>query len=83
MVLRLYGVENLQSYIRKHIQLAKQFEQLVLSDSRFEVTEKINQLVHLFNDTMELSVSVVQKNIMFSSSIGNLYFIEFLFTSLI
>ncbi|KAJ1288426.1 hypothetical protein BS78_02G088100 [Paspalum vaginatum] len=37
MVLRLYGVENLQSYIRKHIELAKHFEQLVISDSRFEV----------------------------------------------
>uniref|UniRef100_A0A0A9F7V1 Uncharacterized protein n=1 Tax=Arundo donax TaxID=35708 RepID=A0A0A9F7V1_ARUDO len=37
MVLRLYGVENLQSYIRKHIALAEQFEQLVISDSRFEV----------------------------------------------
>ncbi|KAM3353423.1 hypothetical protein ACQJBY_024536 [Aegilops geniculata] len=42
MVLRLYGVENLQSYIRKHIQLAKQFEQLVLSDSRFEVVTPRN-----------------------------------------
>ncbi|KAF8692733.1 hypothetical protein HU200_039431 [Digitaria exilis] len=37
MVLRLYGVENLQSYIRKHIELAKYFEQLVIADSRFEV----------------------------------------------
>nr|XP_034582952.1 tryptophan decarboxylase 2 isoform X2 [Setaria viridis] len=37
MVLRLYGVENLQSYIRKHIGLAKYFEELVISDSRFEV----------------------------------------------
>uniref|UniRef100_A0A453G827 Tyrosine decarboxylase 1 n=1 Tax=Aegilops tauschii subsp. strangulata TaxID=200361 RepID=A0A453G827_AEGTS len=42
MVLRLYGVENLQSYIRKHIQLAKRFEQLVLSDSRFEVVTPRN-----------------------------------------
>ncbi|XP_037409914.1 tryptophan decarboxylase 2-like [Triticum dicoccoides] len=42
MVLRLYGVENLQSYIRKHMQLAKQFEQLVLSDSRFEVVTPRN-----------------------------------------
>ncbi|KAL6871457.1 hypothetical protein ACP4OV_014286 [Aristida adscensionis] len=37
MVLRLYGVENLQRYIRKHIELAKLFEQHVVSDSRFEV----------------------------------------------
>ncbi|KAF0909527.1 hypothetical protein E2562_037166 [Oryza meyeriana var. granulata] len=37
MVLRLYGVDNLQSYIRKHIHLAERFEQLLISDSRFEV----------------------------------------------
>ncbi|CAL9076325.1 unnamed protein product [Musa textilis] len=37
LVLRLYGVANLQSYIRNHIRLAEQFEQLITSDSRFEV----------------------------------------------
>ncbi|KAJ0967397.1 hypothetical protein J5N97_024314 [Dioscorea zingiberensis] len=37
MVLRLYGVENLQSYIRNHIKLAEQFMQLISSDPRFEV----------------------------------------------
>lgn len=37
MVLRLYGLENLQSYIRNHIDLAKCFEDLVAQDSRFEV----------------------------------------------
>lgn len=37
MVLRLYGVENLQSYIRNHIKLAQQFENLVAQDTRFEV----------------------------------------------
>ncbi|KAJ0967391.1 hypothetical protein J5N97_024308 [Dioscorea zingiberensis] len=37
MVLRLYGVENLQSYIRNHIKLAEQFMQLITSDPRFEV----------------------------------------------
>ncbi|XAR58684.1 Tyrosine decarboxylase [Bertholletia excelsa] len=36
MVLRLYGLENLQSYIRNHIKLAKHFEQLVSHDSRFQ-----------------------------------------------
>ncbi|KAL8252742.1 hypothetical protein R6Q59_036435 [Mikania micrantha] len=35
MVLRLYGVENLQSYIRNHIKLAQQFEDLVAQDTRF------------------------------------------------
>ncbi|KAL7602611.1 phenylacetaldehyde synthase [Lactuca sativa] len=37
MVLRLYGVENLQSYIRNHIDLAKHFEHLVSQDPRFEM----------------------------------------------
>ncbi|KAK8951502.1 Tyrosine decarboxylase 1 [Platanthera zijinensis] len=37
MVMRMYGQENLQNYIRNHISLAKKFEQHVLSDSRFEV----------------------------------------------
>ncbi|KAG8641853.1 tyrosine decarboxylase 2 isoform X2 [Manihot esculenta] len=37
MVLRLYGVANLQRYIRNHINLAKYFEGLVTGDSRFEV----------------------------------------------
>ncbi|KAL1830423.1 hypothetical protein ACET3Z_000074 [Daucus carota] len=37
MVLRLYGLENLQSYIRNHIQLAAIFESFVAQDPRFEV----------------------------------------------
>ncbi|KAI7991487.1 Tyrosine decarboxylase 1 [Camellia lanceoleosa] len=37
MVLRLYGLENLQSYIRNHIELAKHFEELVSQDPRFQV----------------------------------------------
>ncbi|OMO62804.1 Pyridoxal phosphate-dependent decarboxylase [Corchorus capsularis] len=37
MVLRLYGLENLQCYIRNHIKLAKHFENLVAEDPRFEV----------------------------------------------
>ncbi|CAM9004074.1 unnamed protein product [Rhodiola kirilowii] len=37
LVLRLYGVENLQAYIRNHIELAKHFEELVYRDTRFQV----------------------------------------------
>ncbi|KAM3326030.1 tyrosine decarboxylase 2 isoform X1 [Capsicum chacoense] len=37
MVLRLYGLEKLQAYIRNHIQLAKLFEKLVAQDQRFEI----------------------------------------------
>ncbi|KAF5482503.1 hypothetical protein F2P56_003067 [Juglans regia] len=46
MVLRLYGIENLQCYIRNHIKLAQQFEVLVAQDLRFEiVTPRIFSLV--------------------------------------
>ncbi|XP_059432490.1 phenylacetaldehyde synthase-like, partial [Corylus avellana] len=46
MVLRLYGIENLQCYIRNHINLAKHFEGLVAQDPRFEVvTPRIFSLV--------------------------------------
>ncbi|XP_033228309.1 3,4-dihydroxyphenylacetaldehyde synthase 2-like [Belonocnema kinseyi] len=36
-VLRLYGVEGLQKYIRYSVKLARLFEELVRSDDRFEV----------------------------------------------
>ncbi|KAL3715455.1 hypothetical protein ACJRO7_007226 [Eucalyptus globulus] len=46
MVLRLYGVQNLQQYIRNHIELARQFEDLVSQDPKFEVvTPRIFSLV--------------------------------------
>ncbi|XVF21494.1 hypothetical protein REPUB_Repub12eG0094900 [Reevesia pubescens] len=46
MVLRLYGLENLQCYIRNHIKLAKHFEDLVAQDPRFEVvTPRLFSLV--------------------------------------
>ncbi|KMZ74011.1 putative Tyrosine decarboxylase (or alternatively Aromatic aldehyde synthase) [Zostera marina] len=37
MVFRLYGAENLKEHIRNHIKLARQFEELVRSDNRFEI----------------------------------------------
>jgi glutamate/tyrosine decarboxylase-like PLP-dependent enzyme len=40
-VLRLFGVKNLQEYIRKHIDLAKHFESLVNQDSRFEIIGEV------------------------------------------
>ncbi|GMP99277.1 hypothetical protein CsSME_00046805 [Camellia sinensis var. sinensis] len=45
MVLRLYGLENLQSYIRNHIELAKHFEELVSQDPRFQVAPRKFSLV--------------------------------------
>ncbi|CAN7984781.1 unnamed protein product, partial [Ixodes hexagonus] len=40
-VVRRYGVQGLQHYIREHVRLAKKFEKLVLSDSRFEVINEV------------------------------------------
>ncbi|CAH1272841.1 DDC [Branchiostoma lanceolatum] len=40
-VLRMFGVKGLQDHIRKQIGLAKEFEALVRSDERFEVTAKV------------------------------------------
>ncbi|CAH9075445.1 unnamed protein product [Cuscuta epithymum] len=37
MVLRLYGLEKIQAYVKNHIELAKLFEEFVSQDSRFEV----------------------------------------------
>ncbi|XP_073141219.1 tyrosine decarboxylase 2 [Henckelia pumila] len=38
LVLRLYGLENLQVYIRTRIELAMKFEELVKNDTRFEIS---------------------------------------------
>ncbi|EEC03137.1 aromatic amino acid decarboxylase, putative, partial [Ixodes scapularis] len=40
-VVRRYGVQGLQHYIREHVRLAKKFEKLVLSDTRFEVINEV------------------------------------------
>lgn len=40
-VLRLYGVENLQRHIRKHVAQAHEFEALVLADPRFEIVAEV------------------------------------------
>ncbi|XP_066997953.1 aromatic-L-amino-acid decarboxylase [Anabrus simplex] len=40
-VIRRYGLQGLQQYIRNHIHLAKVFESLVKKDSRFEVINNV------------------------------------------
>ncbi|KAE9461378.1 hypothetical protein C3L33_06671, partial [Rhododendron williamsianum] len=42
LVLRSYGVVNLQNLIRSHVDMAKHFEGLVEMDSRFEVVVPMN-----------------------------------------
>lgn len=45
MVLRMYGTENLQKYIRNHIKLAERFEAFVREDPRFEVVNSYRTLL--------------------------------------
>ncbi|KAJ8320460.1 hypothetical protein KUTeg_002047 [Tegillarca granosa] len=63
-VIRSYGVEGLQSYIRQHIRLAKLFETYVKNDARFEVMGKVTmglgpntltqKLLHMINESGKL-----------------------------
>ncbi|XP_071945585.1 aromatic-L-amino-acid decarboxylase-like [Antedon mediterranea] len=40
-VIRSYGVQGLQNYIRKHVQLAKMFASLISADDRFEILGQV------------------------------------------
>lgn len=40
-VIRLYGAEGLRAHVRRQVALAKEFEQLVLQDDRFEVSAPV------------------------------------------
>ncbi|XP_066546994.1 aromatic-L-amino-acid decarboxylase [Amia ocellicauda] len=40
-VFRMYGLKGLQEYIRKHVNLAREFETLVRSDQRFEISADV------------------------------------------
>lgn len=70
-VLRIYGVKGIQAYIRKHVALAKHFEKLVKTDSRFEVVSSSLGLVCIRFDndyeTQRLLEYIMQR--------GNLYVI--------
>ncbi|EMP34330.1 Aromatic-L-amino-acid decarboxylase [Chelonia mydas] len=40
-VFRMYGVKGLQEYVRKHVNLSHEFENLVLQDKRFEICAEV------------------------------------------
>uniref|UniRef100_A0A674MV00 Aromatic-L-amino-acid decarboxylase n=1 Tax=Takifugu rubripes TaxID=31033 RepID=A0A674MV00_TAKRU len=40
-VFRTYGIQGLQTYIRKHVSLAKEFEKMVLADENFEICAEV------------------------------------------
>ncbi|KAE8698870.1 Tyrosine/DOPA decarboxylase 3 [Hibiscus syriacus] len=37
LVMRSYGVANLRNFLRSHVKMAKRFEELVITDDRFEI----------------------------------------------
>lgn len=41
MVMKVFGVEYLQEYIRHHIKLTKEFEAFVHADNRFEIIQEV------------------------------------------
>jgi len=47
-VLRLHGVKGLQEYIRKHIELAHDFEAMMKTDPRFEITHEVTMALVCF-----------------------------------
>jgi len=74
-VIRKYGIEGLQSYIRNHCRLAKSFEALVRKDSRFEVinevkvsslknlTDRIRRIVFLKWHYIIIKISIVTQSV--------------------
>jgi glutamate/tyrosine decarboxylase-like PLP-dependent enzyme len=45
-VIRNYGVEGLQAYVREHCRLAKYFEKLTLADKRFEICNNVRVRIY-------------------------------------
>ncbi|XP_037566161.1 aromatic-L-amino-acid decarboxylase-like isoform X1 [Dermacentor silvarum] len=84
-VVRRYGIAGLQHYIREHVRLAKKFELLVRSDSRFEVVSQVifglvcfrlkgsNQL----NEKLLSSINASGKLHMVPASLNDRYVIRF------
>lgn len=52
--MRSYGISGLQKYIRRHIELAKRFEQHVLKDKRFEICNQVKVSGRIRNPTEQL-----------------------------
>ncbi|XP_030842784.1 aromatic-L-amino-acid decarboxylase-like [Strongylocentrotus purpuratus] len=84
-VIRTYGVEGLQKYIRNHVKQAKAFEELVWNDNRFEVLGEVTMGLVCFRLKGENSLTErLLKNIndsgklhMIPSSLNGKYVIRF------
>lgn len=62
-VLRLYGIENLQAHIRRHCGFAKHFEELCLTDNRFEIVTEVQMGLVCFRlkGTNELNEKLLKR----------------------
>ncbi|XP_076320500.1 tyrosine decarboxylase-like [Tachypleus tridentatus] len=84
-VIRKYGVEGLQKYIRDHVRLAKKFESLVRKDERFEVVNNVHLGLVCFrlkgsnnlNQKLLSSINASGKLHMVPSSLNDRYVIRF------
>ncbi|XP_076350798.1 tyrosine decarboxylase-like isoform X2 [Tachypleus tridentatus] len=72
-VIRNYGIEGLQNYIREHVRLAKKFERLVAKDERYEVVNKV--LVGLVCFRLKGSNSLNQKLLSAVNASGKLHMV--------
>ncbi|XP_054286452.1 tyrosine decarboxylase [Macrosteles quadrilineatus] len=84
-VMRTYGISGLQSYIRRHIRLAKQFEALVRKDPRFEVCNEVKLGLVCFrligsdklNEKLLSNINASGKMHMVPASVNDKYVIRF------
>uniref|UniRef100_A0A6A7FSH7 Tyrosine decarboxylase-like n=2 Tax=Hirondellea gigas TaxID=1518452 RepID=A0A6A7FSH7_9CRUS len=84
-VIRCYGVQGLQKYVREHCRLAKLFESLVLKDDRFEVCSPVHLGLVCFrlngsnsvNQKLLSSINASGRLHMVPASLGDKYVIRF------
>ena len=84
-MLRIYGVENLQRYIRNHVAQAHEFEALVLSDPRFEIVAEVILGLVCFrlkgsndiNETLLKKINGAGNIHLVPSKINDMYFLRF------
>ncbi|GAB0096138.1 Aromatic-L-amino-acid decarboxylase [Sergentomyia squamirostris] len=84
-VLRNYGITGLQEYIRRHIQLAKRFEELVLRDKRFQICNEVKLGLVCFrllgtdriNERLLSQINASGKLHMVPASVNDRYVIRF------
>ncbi|CAD6196907.1 unnamed protein product [Caenorhabditis auriculariae] len=72
-VIRMYGVEGLQKYIREHVRLAKRMESLLRADSNFEIVNDVVMGLVCFR--MRESDEMNQKLLMRLNSSGRIHMV--------